>query len=75
MQKEGVSDTIIPPIALLQAREYPLRGERLFFFFFLLQKQQEGLPLMLSIFSLGLDSSFPLTNLAETRQQCRAVEK
>lgn len=40
-------------------------------FFFLLRKQQEGSPLMLCIFALGLEASFPLTNPAETRQQCR----
>lgn len=39
--------------------------------FFLLRNRQEGSPLMLKIFSLGLEASFSLTNPAETRQQCR----
>lgn len=68
MWKEDVSNTIIPLIALLQAREYPLRGGRLFFPF---EEEARGITSHVVYLLFGAGSFSPLTNPAQTRQQCR----
>lgn len=71
MQKEDVSDTIIPLIALLPAREYPLRGGRLFF---LLREPARGITSHVVYLLFGAGSFFPFHQPSSNQAAVQAVE-